>query len=141
MRWQCPRLGPTGCTTLAHLPLAPSGVALRVSRACKWRIHTSTHCRLHRREAPYPIQASLPTDRGQKPSYVRSALFWRKHQGCQHPALMSSLPTLSPPSPQGPSHVTILSVPGGAVVENLPANAGDTALSPGPGRPHMPRSN
>ena len=31
--------------------------------------------------------------------------------------------------------------PGGAVVENLPANAGDTGLSPGPGRAHMPWSN
>ena len=30
--------------------------------------------------------------------------------------------------------------PGGAVVENLPANAGDTGSSPGPGRSHMPRS-
>ena len=31
--------------------------------------------------------------------------------------------------------------PGGTVVNNLPANAGDTGSSPGPGRPHMPRSN
>ena len=31
--------------------------------------------------------------------------------------------------------------PGGAVVENLPANAGDTDLSPGLGRSHMPWSN
>ena len=31
--------------------------------------------------------------------------------------------------------------PGGAVVENLPANAGDTGSSPGLGRFHMPRSN
>ena len=31
--------------------------------------------------------------------------------------------------------------PGGAVVKNQPANAGDTGLSPGPGRSHMPRSN
>ena len=31
--------------------------------------------------------------------------------------------------------------PGGAVVGNPPANAGDTNLSPGPGRSHMPRSN
>ena len=31
--------------------------------------------------------------------------------------------------------------PGGAVVENLPANAEDTGLSPGLGRSHMPRSN
>ena len=31
--------------------------------------------------------------------------------------------------------------PGGAVVKNLPAIAGDTGLSPGPGRSHMPWSN
>ena len=34
-----------------------------------------------------------------------------------------------------------LGFPGGAVVENLPANAGDTGSSPGLGRSHMPRSN
>ena len=31
--------------------------------------------------------------------------------------------------------------PGGAVVENLPATAGDTGSSPGLGRSYMPRSN
>ena len=31
--------------------------------------------------------------------------------------------------------------PGGAVVKNLTANAGDTGSSPGLGRSHMPRSN
>ena len=31
--------------------------------------------------------------------------------------------------------------PGGAVVENLPANAGNTGSSPGLGRSHMPRSD
>ena len=31
--------------------------------------------------------------------------------------------------------------PGGAVVKNPPANAGDTGSSPGPGRSHVPRSN
>ena len=31
--------------------------------------------------------------------------------------------------------------PGGAVVESLPANAGDAGSSPGLGRSHMPRSN
>ena len=31
--------------------------------------------------------------------------------------------------------------PGGAVVESLPADAGDTGSGPGPGRSHMPRSN
>ena len=31
--------------------------------------------------------------------------------------------------------------PGGAVIENLPANAGDTGSSPGLGRSHVQRSN
>ena len=31
--------------------------------------------------------------------------------------------------------------PGGAVVKDPPANAGDTGSSPGPGRSHMPQSN
>ena len=31
--------------------------------------------------------------------------------------------------------------PGGSVVKNTPANAGDTCSIPGPGRSHMPRSN
>ena len=31
--------------------------------------------------------------------------------------------------------------PGGSVVKNPPANAGDTGSSPGPGRSHMPQSN
>ena len=31
--------------------------------------------------------------------------------------------------------------PGGAVAENLPANAGDTGSIPGPGRSHMPQKN
>ena len=36
---------------------------------------------------------------------------------------------------------TELGFPGGAVVENPPANAGDTGSSPGLGRSHMPRSD
>ena len=31
--------------------------------------------------------------------------------------------------------------PGGAVVKNPPANAGDTGSSPGTGRSHVPRNN
>ena len=31
--------------------------------------------------------------------------------------------------------------PGGVVVENLPANSGDTGSSPGLGRSHMPQSS
>ena len=40
-----------------------------------------------------------------------------------------------------PTKNALKGFPGGAVVENLPANAGDTGSSPGPGRSHMPRSN
>ena len=36
------------------------------------------------------------------------------------------------------SHKTF---PGGSVLKNLPANAGDTGLIPDPGRSHTPRSN
>ena len=51
--------------------------------------------------------------------------------------------------PRGITHDIIFSLslkkyrgfPGGAVVENLPASAGDTGSSPGLGRSHMPRSN
>ena len=31
--------------------------------------------------------------------------------------------------------------PGGTVIKNPPASAGDTGSIPGPGRSHMPRSN
>ena len=37
--------------------------------------------------------------------------------------------------------ITQLGFPDGTVVENLPANAGDTGSSPCLGRSHMPRSN
>ena len=49
---------------------------------------------------------------------------------------------LLPPG-QGPyiKNPTALGFPGGAVVKNLPANAGDTGSSPGPGRSHRPWSN
>ena len=39
------------------------------------------------------------------------------------------------------SKMTRKGFPGGAVVENPPANSGDTGSSPGLGRSHMPRSN
>ena len=37
--------------------------------------------------------------------------------------------------------IEVKDFPGGSVVGNLPANAGDTCSSPGPGRFHMQRSN
>ena len=39
------------------------------------------------------------------------------------------------------SQEVMVGFPGGTVVKNLPASAGDTGSSPGPGRSHMPRSN
>ena len=39
------------------------------------------------------------------------------------------------------SRICYKDFPGGAVVKNLPASAGDTGSSPGPGRSHMPWSN
>ena len=39
------------------------------------------------------------------------------------------------------TRTTMRGFPGSAVVKNLPANAGDMGLSPGPGRSHMLRSN
>ena len=39
------------------------------------------------------------------------------------------------------SEEVMLGSPGGAVVKNPPANAGDMGSSPGPGRSHMPGSN
>ena len=45
--------------------------------------------------------------------------------------------------PDGKGHIIYDSrdFPGGAVVKNPPANAGDMGLIPGPGRSHMPWSN
>ena len=40
-----------------------------------------------------------------------------------------------------PIKTTMRGFPGGAVVENLPAHAGDMGSSPGLGRSHIPRSN
>ena len=36
---------------------------------------------------------------------------------------------------------SLVGFPGGAVVESLPASAGDAGSSPGLGRSHMPRSD
>ena len=62
-----------------------------------------------------------------------------------HPPRSPSIcpwPLSSPRSSQRNFLKTLIrGFPGGAVVKNLPANAGDTGSSPGLGRSHMPRSN
>ena len=42
---------------------------------------------------------------------------------------------------RGAKNSILLGFPGGAVVQNPPANAGDMGLSPGPARSHMLWSN
>ena len=58
---------------------------------------------------------------------------------CLHPWLLNhaSSETMHPSGIQEPGQ----NFPGGAVVKNPPANAGDTGSSPGPGRSHRPWSN
>ena len=60
-------------------------------------------------------------------------------QGCPTADRQQEVGHLHPTSAQ----IRILpsNFPGGAVVKNPPANAGDTGLSPGPGRSHVPQSN
>jgi len=41
----------------------------------------------------------------------------------------------------GTSKIVPVGFPGGSVVKNLPANAGDTSSTPGLGRSHMPWGN
>ena len=72
--------------------------------------------------------------------YLRKIHKYRiSYQKCYfHSPGISSIIVISfPPS----LRMKISGFPGGAVVENLPANAGDTGSSPGLGRSHMPRSN
>ena len=45
------------------------------------------------------------------------------------------------PLPKVYSQQEVEGFPGGSVVKNLPANAGDTGSVPGPGRSHMQQSN
>ena len=54
---------------------------------------------------------------------------WKEQRGGQEPAKRAFL------------RRGFWGFPGGTVVKNLPANAGDTGSSPGPGRSHMSRSN
>ena len=62
---------------------------------------------------------------------------------CPHISSLLHLPPSQPPYPTPlDSHkAPSWGFPGGAVVENLLANAGDTGSSPGLGGSRMPRSN
>ena len=63
--------------------------------------------------------------------------------GCQRPHALSRGSQVSlhgGNSWRASKNTSVWGFPGGAVVENLPANSGDTGSSPGLGRSHMPRS-
>ena len=53
---------------------------------------------------------------------------------------MAKMPHTQAPYGPSPEQLRLRGFPGGAVVESLPANAGDTGSSPGLGGSHMPRS-
>ena len=62
--------------------------------------------------------------------------------GKRHPRRREVIVLSTPTGPEWKNIIRrILDFPGGAVVKNPPANAGDTGSSPGPGRSHMLQSN
>ena len=65
----------------------------------------------------------------------------RNKQSATHDCNILSFKIWTLISLQPPKSKIIQGFPGGAVVESLPANAGDTGSSPGLGRSRMPRSN
>ena len=88
-----------------------------------------------------------------EPSYTAGGnVNWGSHCGKQYGGSSKKLKIELPYDPAIPllgiypdktifQKDTCWGFPGGAVVENLPANAGDTGSSPGLGRSHMPQSN
>ena len=88
-----------------------------------------------------------------EPSYTAGGnVNWGSHCGKQYGGSSKKLKIELPYDPAIPllgiypdktifQKDTCWGFPGGAVVENLPANAGDTGSSPGLGRSHMPWSN
>ena len=66
----------------------------------------------------------------------------KRVSGCLHQGGQQFYPWKHPETPRlNGLKQYVLGFPGGAVVEDLPANAGDTGSSPGLGRSHMPQSN
>ena len=66
-------------------------------------------------------------------------LVWESKTCSRWSPLLSS--ELEKPLSRGDIKAETWDFPGGTVVKNPPANAGDTGLSPGLGRSHMPQSN
>ena len=86
-----------------------------------------------RRQTPESLKA---TSAGSRPNLYAAALI----SGCT-PFLNTRSREKKKRAEKMPLKNADAGFPGGAVVENLPANAGDTGSSPGLGGSHMPQSN
>ena len=94
-----------------------------------------------RLEAEDALTSSLSTSHSNKPQQQHS-ISQLNETSLKKPTrtLVGSLQTDSMSELKRWLELPPLGFPGGAVVKNLPANAGHTGSSPGPGRSHMPRS-
>ena len=68
-------------------------------------------------------------------------IFFKNKKKIVSPNEVAMKPLVPCTAATSPHKTNFRGFPGGAVVESLPANAGDTGSSPGLGRSHMPRSN
>ena len=90
-----------------------------------------------------PFQSHLPSTSKHVPNNEIEDLGAWGGSGKSLPWLFIRLLIETPPPPArfNQDLRMVSGFPGGAVVKNLPANAGHTGSSPGLGRSHMPRSN
>ena len=134
-------------------PPPPTGGSHLCSGTCSLRVQTPSQPSLPVEpqclQVAHPVTSSLTTAIPHNQKDTVSGVLKKKSLAR---VLLSTSPVgqlqTSPHKLQGsqlapPAFVKIRigGFPGGAVVENLPANAGDTGSSPGLGRSHMPRSN
>ena len=128
----------------AHLLQRPLGPwkTLRPSDGCKGNAGAAL---------PHPLPPVLRADMGRVPDWIFfprkahrwSTDMWKDAQHHYASVKCKSKPQWDIASTCQDSYCQKdnKGFPGGSVVKNLPANAGDTSLTPGPGRFHIPRSN
>ena len=110
------------------------------------KAQAEAHFTLLETSKPTPLGSLLPTLRRLHCNLPTFSLAVKHPRSPASPATNEPHPDVLPVQrgethpPRAPS-IIITGFPGGAVAENLPANAGDMGLSPGLGRSHMPRSN
>lgn len=114
--------GPWSRTQWLRQPGPPSPCSISsgpgLSRACKWRTHTSTHCRRHCREAPCPVQPSFSSH--------------RPRSSCARPALVCGPSGMRTPAPH-----LLPSLTTGSISSHSPKSA-SSIPRPGPSTPATP---